>query len=524
MAAQDYDVLIIGSGASGGMSAYTLTKLGLKCVMVEAGPLVDFDRARGMKPVYELPYRGFGKPGRLPHVLQANEFNANQWVDEKEVPYTHDPKDPYNWVRVRMVGGKSLFWARMSFRLSDYEFKAKDHDGYGENWPISYADLAPFYDRVDPIFRVSGRKEGLKQLPDGLFIEDESPDSTAAKRLAVAGKPEGMTITKIRRSLGNGNLASSRNLLLPDAVATGNLTIIPNAVAREISIDKNTGKANGLHFVDRKSRREMHVKAKVVVVAASCLESTRLLLNSKIANSSGVLGRYLCDQMYISNSVVALIPEAKGGKAPRGMVGGGGYIPRFANLNKGKEKNYIRGCAFDFSTGGTPDLKFFPGWGKEAEDAQNEARGAGFSATAMGEALPRYENHVRIDKSVVDAYGIPVLNFQVKYGDNDTALIKDSVATLAEVCRKAGFEVIHTNDTPFPPGYSIHEVGTCRMGDDPKKSVLNKWNQSHDIKNLFVVDGSSFVTAGTQNPTMTICALSMRASEYLADKLGKKEI
>ena len=524
MAAQDYDVLIIGSGASGGMAAHTLTKLGLKCVMVEAGPLVDFDRARVLKPVYELPYRGFGEPGRLPHVLQANEFNANQWVDEKEVPYTHDPKEPYNWVRVRMVGGKSLFWARMSFRFSDYEFKAKDHDGFDENWPIGYADLAPFYDRVDPIFRVTGRKEGLKQLPDGLFIEDESPDSEATKRMAVAGKPMGMTITKIRRSLGNGQLASSRNLLLPDAMATGNLTIVPNAVAREISIDKNTGKASGLHFVDRHSKREMHIKAKAVVVAASCLESTRLLLNSKIANSSGALGHYLCDQLYISNSVVALIPEAKNGKATRGMVGGGGYIPRFANLTKGKEKNYIRGLAFDFSTGGTPDAKFFPGWGKEVEDAQNVARGAAFSATAMGEALPRYENHVRLDKNVVDAYGIPVLHFQVKYGENEANMAKDSVDTLAEVCRKAGFEVIHKNDKPFPPGYSIHEVGTCRMGDDPKRSVLNKWNQSHDIKNLFVVDGSSFVTSGSQNPTMTICALSMRASEHLADQLGKREI
>ncbi len=524
MAQQEYDVLIIGSGASGGMSAYTLTKLGLKCAMVEAGPLVDFERSRVLKPVYELPYRGFGQPGRLPHVFQANEFNANQWVDEKEVPYTHDPKSPYNWVRVRMVGGKSLFWARMSFRLSDYEFKAKDHDGFGENWPISYADLAPFYDRVDPIFRVSGRKEGLKQLPDGLFVPDESPDTEATLRMGRAGKEFGMTVTKIRRSLGTGGLASSRNLLLPDAMATGNLTLVPNAVAREISIDKNTGKANGLYFVERQSKREMHIKARVVVVAASCLESTRLLLNSKIANSSGALGHYLMDQSYIGNSVVALVPEAKNGKASRGMVGGAGYIPRFANLKNGKEKKYIRGCAFDFSTGGTPDAKYFPAWGKELDDMQMAARGAGFSATAMGEVLPRFENRVEIDKTVVDAYGIPVLHFECKYGDNELEMMKDSVATLAETCRSAGFEVIHTNDKPFPPGYSIHELGTCRMGTDPKKSVLNAYNQSHDIKNLFVVDGSSFVTAGTQNPTMTICALAMRASEYLADQLSKKEL
>jgi choline dehydrogenase-like flavoprotein len=505
------------------MAAYTLSKLGVKCLLLDAGPQVDFQRNRELKPVYELPYRGFGEPGRLSHVFQANEFNANQWVDEKDVPYTHDPKQPYNWVRVRMIGGKSLFWARMSFRLSDYEFKAKDHDGYGDNWPISHADLDPFYSRVEPIFRVSGRKEGLKQLPDGDFIEDTSPDSLAAKRLGEAGKTVGMTVTKIRRSLGDGNLASSYNLLLPDAVETGNVTIVPNAVVREVSVDKKTGLANGAHFVDRQSGRELHAKARAVILGASCLESTRILLNSKIANSSGVLGHYLHDQFYMSNSVVALVPEAKNGGGARGLVGGGGYIPRFRNLNT-KEKNFIRGYAFDFSTGGTPDARYFPSWGEELQKDLDTARGAGFGATLMGEVLPRFENHVRIDPKVVDKWGIPVLNFQCKYSDNEFNMAKDAVETLGEVCRKAGFEVLHRTDRMFPPGYSIHELGTCRMGDNPKTSVLNKWNQAHDVKNLFVVDGSSFVTGGSQNPTMTIMALSMRASEYLADKMKKREI
>lgn len=523
MAATEYDVLIIGSGASGGMAAYTLAKKGVKCLLLDAGPQVDFQRNRGLKPVYELPYRGFGKPGRLAHVFQANEFNANQWVDETQVPYTHDPKQPYNWVRVRMIGGKSNFWARMSFRLSDYEFKAKDHDGFGENWPISHADLSPFYDRVEPIFRVSGRKEGLDQLPDGIFVEDKSPDSGAAQRLGEAGKPLGMTVTKIRRALGDGSLASSFNLLLPDAVATGNVTIVPNAVVRELSVDKNIGLVNGAHFVDRKSGRELHAKARAVVVGASCLESTRILLNSKIANSSGTLGHYLHDQFYMSNSVVALVPEARNGKAPRGLMGGAGYIPRFRNI-KTKEKNFIRGYAFDFNTGGTPDARYFPSWGEELQKDLDSARGAGFAATLMGEVLPRFENYVRIDKNVVDAWGIPVLNFQCKYTDNEFNMAKDAVETLGEICRKAGFEVLHRTDRMFPPGYSIHELGTCRMGDNPKTSVLNKWNQSHDIKNLFVVDGSSFVTGGSQNPTMTILALSMRASEYLADQLQKREI
>jgi choline dehydrogenase-like flavoprotein len=518
-----YDVLIVGSGASGGMAAYTLAQKGVKCLLLDAGPLVDFERQRTMKSIYELPYRGFGKPGRLAHVFQANEFNANQWVDETQVPYTHDPKEPYNWVRVRMIGGKSLFWARMSYRLSDYEFKAKDHDGFGENWPIAYADLAPYYDRVEPIFRVSGRKESLAQLPDGIFVEDKSPDAGVLKRIATAGKSLDITVTKIRRSLGDGQFASSYNLLLPAAQATGHLTIVPNAVVREISTDKKTGLANGVHFVDRQSGRELHAKARVVILGASCLESTRILLNSKIANSSGVLGHFLHDQFYIPNGVLGVAPEARDGKAPQGLMGGAGYIPRFRNL-KTKEKNFIRGYASDLIPGASPDGKYFPFWGAELQKAIDSHRGAGVGTTIMGEVLPRFENHVRLDPRVVDAWGIPVLNIRCRYTDNEFNMARDAVATLSQLFRDAGFEILIGNEKMFPPGYSIHELGTCRMGSNPKTSVLNKWNQSHDVKNLFVVDGSSFVTGGTQNPTLTIMALSMRASEYLAEQLRKGDL
>jgi choline dehydrogenase-like flavoprotein len=518
MAEKEYDVLIVGSGASGGMAAYTLTKKGVSCLMLDAGPVVDFNRARGFKAAHELPYRGFGKPGRLTHVLQANEFNANQWADETENPYTHDPKEPYNWVRVRMVGGKSLFWARMSFRFSDYEFKAKDHDGFGENWPISYTDLAPYYDRVEPIFRVSGRKEGFPQLPDGIFVDDNSVDGEAVQRIAGAAKSKDIPVTKIRRSLGRGQFASSFNLLLPDALATGKLTIVSNAVARQITVDKNSGRVNGVSFIDRKSKRELHAKARVVVVGASCLESTRLLLNSGIANSSGTLGHYLHDQFYVTGGVQAIVPEARDGKAPRGLMGGSGYMPRFRNL-KGKEKDFIRGYAVDFYSGGTPDAKYFPGYGESLQKALESCRGAGISFTTMGEVLPRFENHVRVDKNVVDAWGIPALRIQARYTDNEFNMAREAMNTLTQLCRDARLEVLASHDKMNPPGYSIHELGTCRMGENPKTSVLNKWNQSHDVKNLFVVDGSSFTTGGTQNPTLTIMSLSMRASEYLAEQL-----
>ncbi len=520
MAEKEYDVLIVGSGASGGMAAYTLTRMGVSCLMLEAGPLPDFERDRKLRPVYDLPFRGFGKPGRLPHVFQADEFNANIWADETRNPYTHPKNEPYNWVRVRLVGGKSLFWARMSFRLSDYEFKAKDHDGFGDNWPIGYADLAPFYDRVEPIFRVVGRKEGLPQLPDGVFVEDKAPYSESIQRFAAAAKKQGIPVTKVRRSLGDGRLASSFNLLLPEALSTGKLDIVPYAVAREVTLDKKSGRADGVLFVDPRSGREMRARARAVVLGASCLESTRLLLNSGIANSSGVLGRYLIDQFYITGSVEATVPEARDGKAPRGLMGGGAYVPRFRNLDRNRQRSdFIRGYAVDFYSGGTPDPKYFPAYGADLEKELESARGAGMSFTTMGEVLSRYENHVRIDDQTVDAWGIPALRIETRYTDNEFNMAKDAIATLSELCRDAGFEVLASHDQMQPPGYSIHELGTCRMGADPRTSVLNQWNQSHDVKNLFVVDGSSFVTGGTQNPTLTIMALAMRSSEYLAEQL-----
>ncbi|MDE3197737.1 MAG: GMC family oxidoreductase [Acidobacteriota bacterium] len=520
MAAQEYDVLIIGSGASGGMAAHTLTKQGVKCLMLDAGPLVDFSRQRVQKQAYELPYRGFGEPGKLPHVAQANEFNANQWVDEKEVPYTYDPSMPFNWVRVRMIGGKSLFWARMSFRLSDYEFKAKDHDGFGENWPIDHAELAPFYSRVEPIFRVSGRREGWKQLPDGEFIEDTAPWSESMNRFIAQASRREIGITKMRRSLGRGQFASSFNLLLPDAMDTGNLTIVPNAVVRELTVDRNTGLVNGANFVDRHSKREMHAKARVVVLGASCLESTRILLNSRIANSSGALGHYFHDQTYVTQGVVAIDRESKGNQSGRA----GGYAPRFVNLKRGREEDFIRGYAFDFNLAGTPDAKYIPAYGEDLDKKLAEYRGRAASVTIMGEVLARYENFVRVDPNVTDAFGIPVLHFECRYGDNEAKMLKHAMNTFDELCRASNFETLAKHDQPWPPGYSIHELGTCRMGDDPKKSVLNKWNQSHDVKNLFVVDGSSFVTGGYQNPTMTILALSMRASEYLMEQMKVRAI
>jgi len=524
VAPKEYDVLIVGSGHSGGMAANVLTRKGVSCLMLNAGPEVDFARDRTSKAVHELPYRGFGKPGRLQHVYQANEFNANQWVDEKEIPYTHDPAKPYNWVRVRLLGGRSLFWARQSFRLSDFEFKAAEIDGTGENWPISHDDLAPYYSQVEGIFRVVGRKEGWPQFPDGNFLETTyGADSGTIRRVTELCDKRGFGVSKMRSAQGQGGLASSLNLLLPDAMATGKLDLVPNAIVREVTVDKKTGLANGAHFVDRHSSREMHVKARVVVLAAGTLESTRLLLNSGIANSSGHVGRYLHDQIY-GVQVVASVPEARDGQAPQGLMGGNAFLPRFRNLKKTEKRNFIKGYCALIGSGGGANPNFFAAYGEELQKKLDSYAGSCVSGSIYGERVARYENHVRINKDVSDAWGIPALHIDVKDSDNEFNMAKDAADTFEEIFHEAGWEIVSKTDKFYPPGYSIHEVGTCRMGNNPKTSVLNKWNQSHDIKNLFVVDGSCFVTCGWQNPTMTILSLSMRASEYLADQLTKRNI
>jgi choline dehydrogenase-like flavoprotein len=519
MKSEVFDVMIVGSGHAGGMAAKVLTEKGIRCLMLNAGPVADVSRDTARKPAYELPYRGFKPPGRLEHVAQSNEFNANVWVDEQEVPYTFDPAHPYSWVRVRLFGGRSLFWSRQSFRLSDYEFKAKSHDGFGEDWPISHADLAPYYSRVEEIFQVAGALDGPPQMPDGNFVIDDDPWTPSMQRFIDAATPKGMAVCKQRRAMGRDGLASSVNLLLPDAEKTGKLTSIANAVVRQLTVDKNTGLPNGCIFIDRHTLQEMSVKARVVVLAAGTLESTRLLLNSGLANSSGLVGHYLMDQIY-GAGLICSVPEARGGKG-KGIMGGAAIVPRFRNISTKSDK-FLRGYAFNVTsrTGGL-EARNFAAFGAELQQKLDEYHGSAFQMTIMGEVLGRKENHVRINPSKVDAWGIPVLHVETKYTDNEYNMAKDAVDVATEVVEAAGFEVLSKNDAPNPPGYSIHEVGTCRMGDDPKTSVLNKWCQSHDHKNLFVVDGAGFTSAGWQNPTMTILALSMRASEHLAEQMGK---
>ncbi len=524
MASQDHDVLIIGSGHAGGMAAYVLAQQGVRCLMLNAGPPVDLARDRRSVPTAEMAYRGLMEPGAIGDgAIGENVLSA--FVHPSEVPYTHDADKPYVWVRNRVLGGRSVFWSRQSFRLSDYEFKARDHDGFGDNWPIGLADLAPYYERVEAMYRVTGRPEGLAHFPDSKFTTiNDTPDSEYLTRVIAAARARGITISKGRQSLGIDGVASSINLMLPDALASGNLTIVPNAVVRELSVDRNTGRVNGAHVVDRHTRRELHVPAKVIVLAAGCLESTRILLNSRLANASGVLGRYLFDQFY-GGTAIALMPEAVGrarqGQARPGF--GNGIIAPFRNVAT-REKTFIRRYVVNLNAGANPSPDVLATYGADLEAKMADYAGAICQGGMMGEVLPRAENHVRINPAVTDVYGIPVLHVSCAYTDNERHMHQDAQDSMAELFQAAGFQLLTKNPNHREPGQSVHELGTCRMGDDPKTSVLDKWNQSHEIPNLLVVDGSSFVTGGWQNPTLTISAIAMRAADHLAERLRRGDL
>ena len=578
-----YDAIVIGSGAAGGMASHVLTSHGLEVLLIEAGRKLDIENElRSMEWPYDHPRRGDMPPGY--HALGVNEYTIRQppyangvkaakvfsyvqgWtgsdysknivVNEQEHPYTGTR---YAWVRARLLGGKTAIWGRLALRLSDYDFKAKSHDGYGEDWPISYADIEPYYDRVDEYLGISGVKEGLDYLPDGLFQRPVRLN-TAEVRLRESLGRMGRVLTPYRagvttdglkhnkyRSRCYGRGACNRRAggcdihaafdsptgLIYPAADTGHLTIRTNATAREITVDPATGKARGVSFVDTRTKKEYEAKGRVVVVAASTLESARLLLLSKspshpdgIANSSGHVGHNFCEHV-MGPSVHGLVKDLIG--KPRTLDDGrpgGFYVPRFRNL-KERHPDFIRGYGFEGGSGVgmVPGNAFStPGFGSTYKKAVREYAGAFISMGGFGEVLPRYENAVSIDPDTKDAWGIPVLRFDYRFGDNERKMAKDMGATAREMFEAAGIEVLHADSDILPEGWSIHELGTARMGSDPKGSVLNQFQQSHDVKNLFVVDGSSHVNASCQNPTWTIMALAWRSCDYLAEQLRKGDL
>jgi len=579
-----YDAIVVGSGAAGGMAAHALTVHGLDVLMLEAGRQLDIDaELRSQEWPYDHPRRG-----RLPsgyHAVGLNEYTVRQppyateaspyekvqsyvqsWgeadyrknilVDEKQHPFAGTR---FAWVRARCLGGKTNIWGRLALRFSDLDFKAKSHDGYGEDWPISYADVQPYYDKVDLYLGISGFRENLPHLPDSLF-QRSSRLNPAEIRLRESMQRSGKVLTPYRagvttdglkhnqyrvRCFGRGACQrkggcdihaafdSPTGLIYP-ALDTGHLTLRTNATAHEITVDPQSGRARGVAFIDTETGSHYEARGRAVLVAASTLESARLLLLSRsprypdgIANSSGHVGHNFCE--HVMGPGVSGFVKDLAGKAPRNDDGrpGGFYIPRFRNLEKSSRSEFIRGYGFEGASG----AEMFPGhagrtpgYGADFKKRVRERNGAFIGMGGFGEVLPRYENHVDLDPDLVDHWGIPVLRFHYEFGDNERKMCADMAQAAREIFEEAGIEVLSSRDRMLTEGWSIHELGTARMGEDPKTSVLNQYQQSHDVDNLFVVDGSSHVNAGCQNPTWTIMALAWRSCDHLAERMKRGEL
>src|SRR6185503_4663666 len=559
MAKQEmYDAIVVGSGATGGYAAKELAEKGMRVIVLEAGrkldPMKDFTEH---KWPYEVKYRGqlgnmavFGKRQPVQAKCYAcNEYSHQFFVDDIDNPYTTADKKPFDWIRGRHVGGRSIMWGRQSYRLSDYELKAASHDGYGDDWPIGYAELAPYYDRVEQFIGVSGNYENYPTLPDGKFlpgmkftcggwllkkaIEKRWTDRrlTIGRAAILTHKHNGRAACHYcghcERGCTTGSYFSSPSSTLPAAAKTGRMTLRPNAVASHIIMDTHTGKAKGVGFVDQLTKKSHEVFSKVIVLCASTIESTRLLLNSHtrqhpggLGNTSGVLGQYLMDHTY-AISVGGVVPGLE--NYPYAFDDGrnnGIYIPKFRNVTEPTSK-FLRGYGIQGTVqrGMLPTtMGSIPGFGEAYKKAVRESKDAPpFWLGAFGEMLPRAENSVTINKDVKDPRCIPVAHIYCKHSDHERAMARDQFESLSEMAHEAGFEVHFGNRRLGTPGLCIHEVGTARMGSDPKKSVLNKFNQSWDVKNLFVTDGACFVSQGCQNPTLTMMALTVRACEYIAE-------
>lgn len=568
---KNYDAIIVGSGAGGGMAAYVLANAGLQVALIEAGPMYDpAKNVTQLKWPYESPRRGASTKYR-----PFGDFDACYWGwDIDGEPYTHAEGTKWDWWRARMVGGRTNHWGRISLRFGPKDFKRRSIDGLGDDWPISYEDIKPYYDRIDKLIGVFGTNEGLENDPDGIFIPPPKPRLHELFMKKAAGQA-GVPVIPARLSIltkkindqrggcffcGQCNRGcqvyadfSSSSVLVKPAIATGKVDLFDNAMAREVLTNKD-GLATGVSYVNKKDMQEYQVKGKTVIVAASACESARLLLNSKsvrhpngLANSSNVVGKYLHDST--GASMGGVLPQLFDRKRYNedGVGGMHVYSPWWGD---NKKLDFPRGYHIEYWGGmGMPSYGF--GWGMEGLNGKYPVKGknkeaggygkslkedyrffygAGVGMAGRGEAIAKEDNYCEIDPSVVDKYGIPVLRFHTKWTDYEIKQAKHMKETFKEIMHNMGAVITYGDDGPEndygleAPGRIIHEAGTVRMGSDSKKSVLNGYNQAHDCKNLFVVDGGAFVSQADKNITWTILALSLRASEYLVGEMKKGNI
>lgn len=550
-----YDALIVGSGASGGWVAMELTGRGMNVLMLEAGPprIPSRDFTEHVWP-YQLKFRGFGDTRALLTnqpvqrlCYACDEYSHQFFVNDHEHPYTFPPDKPFMWIRGRQVGGKTFCWARESYRYSDYEFKAARRDGYGEDWPFDYEEIEPYYDKVESFIGVSGSREGLEQMPDGKFLPPMNfscgnllakqviearfgwrvmPDRVANLTVPHKDRPACHYCDECQRGCYTASYFNSPSVTLPAAARTGRFTLQSDAVVSHLVMN-DEGKAAGVHYIDRTSHRHREAHAKIVVLAAAALESTRILLHSRsrrfpngVGNSSGVLGHYLMDHFTVEGARGVIPSLASSQREPTGNPAGF-LIAKYANVGSNHNKNFLRGYRFDGDASQELYAQAFsiPGFGKSLRRRVREEIPYSFAIEAQGECLPRYENYVELDPEKEDAWGVPALRIHASYGENEHAMAKAMRQDIGDI-----LEAMKLRDAQPPSnhlsifGKNIHECGTARMGNDPKKNVLNRFNQVFDAKNVFVTDGACFVTQGCYEPTLTIMAISARAADYIAEE------
>jgi len=554
----DFDVIVVGSGASGGWAAKRLSEAGLKVAMVDCGRPQSDKNFTEHEPAFNLKYRD-----RAPEIIRKTrpvqkdcyacmEYNYDWFANDLDEPYTTSPNTKFSWQgRLRVTGGRTNVWGRQSYRMSDLDFKAASHDGYGADWPLSYKDLAPYYDIVEEYVGITGISEGVYELPDGKFQPPMGLTCAETQMRTRIKEKLGRTVTLGRsanltkpingrapchycgpceRGCVTHSYFNSAFTTVADAIATGKCTHIPNAMVYKVLMDPSTNRATGILYIDRNTHQPKEVHARSVVLCAQALESVRILFNSAdaqypagLANSSGVLGHYLMDHITgggASGQLEGLPgkPSMNGPDRPDGI-----YVIRFRNAHEGPQSNkFIRGYGFQ-GHGGAEFNWDAPGFGAEYKKAiQNPVTYIGLGG--FGECLARWDNYVEINPNKVDTFGIPVLNIHMTYGENEMALVKDMAESAGEMLEAAGAKNVRTRVSEGRPGWAIHEVGIARMGDDPKKTVLNQFQQSHDVKNLFVMDGSGFTSTACQNPTLTIMALCVRSCDYLMSEMKKGNV
>lgn len=556
-----YDAIVVGSGMTGGWAAKELSEKGLKTLVLEAGRSIvpERDYVEHVPP-WEVKFRGMRDRRTIEaeQPIQSTCYACDEWsakffVKDTENPYTTPPGKPFKWIRGRQVGGRSIMWGRQVYRWSDLDFEANLRQGIAIDWPIRYADIAPWYDYVEEFIGITGQALGLPHLPDSKFLppmelncaENVVRDAIAkyfgGERVLTIGRAAILTQPHLGRAACHycgpcergcitRSYFSSVNATLPAAAKTGRMTLRPNSIVHSVSFDSRTRRATAVRVIDANTRAMQDFQAKVIFLCASALESVRILLNSStqefpngLANSSGELGRNLMDHVK-GGGATGIIPGNENrvtlGRRPNGI-----YVPRFRNV-KTTQTGFLRGYGYEGGAHreGWERGVIQSGFGAAFKKEVSRPGPWRFTFAGYGECLPNHHNYVELDKEKLDAWGVPVLKINCAWGENELAIRKDMSIAAAEMLAAAGAHAIEPFTDDDPPGFSIHEMGTARMGRDPKTSVLNAFSQAHDVKNLFITDGGAMTSSSCVNPSLTYMALTARACGYAVQQMKRGEL